>query len=143
MTQKQLADAMTARGWKWSQTTVHTVEQGKRPLRLSESEDVLEILAWEGSLTGDDEGVEVAGLIRELQATETHLLMYIEEFLNDQFALELATSSTKDEKLKERVRFLLSHSPEKLVHSIRASLGMEADEPDYEGIPNVKYSEAP
>ncbi|MBW9121218.1 hypothetical protein JNB63_14055 [Microbacterium trichothecenolyticum] len=38
LSQKDLADAMRARGFKWSQATVWAVEKGERPLRLTEAE---------------------------------------------------------------------------------------------------------
>lgn len=38
LSQKDLADAMRARGFKWSQATVWSVEKGERPLRLTEAE---------------------------------------------------------------------------------------------------------
>ncbi|MEV4689448.1 helix-turn-helix domain-containing protein [Microbacterium sp. LWH3-1.2] len=38
MSQKDLAEAMRARGFKWSQATVWSVEKGERPLRLTEAE---------------------------------------------------------------------------------------------------------
>lgn len=44
MSQADLADAMKDRGFKWSQATVWSVEKGERPLRLTESEHVSEIL---------------------------------------------------------------------------------------------------
>jgi transcriptional regulator with XRE-family HTH domain len=44
MTQKDLADRMAARDWKWSQATVWSVETGKRPLRYSEALDICWIL---------------------------------------------------------------------------------------------------
>lgn len=43
MTQAQLATAMKQRGWKWSQTTVGNIEQGKRPLKVSELVSLAEI----------------------------------------------------------------------------------------------------
>ncbi len=36
--QKDLADAMRERGFKWSQATVWSVEKGERPLRLTEAQ---------------------------------------------------------------------------------------------------------
>lgn len=44
MSQKDLADAMRARGFKWSQATVWAVEKGERPLRLTEAEGLAAIL---------------------------------------------------------------------------------------------------
>lgn len=47
LSQKALAEKMRERGWKWSQATVWSVEQGERPLRLAESVDLAEILEAE------------------------------------------------------------------------------------------------
>ena len=44
LSQKDLADLMRERGWKWSQATVWSVERGDRPLRLAEAEDLARIL---------------------------------------------------------------------------------------------------
>lgn len=44
LSQKDLADRMRERGWKWSQATVWSIEKGERPLRLAEAEDVADIL---------------------------------------------------------------------------------------------------
>lgn len=43
-TQQELADAMRECGWAWAQPTVCDVEQGKRPLRLAEADDLATIL---------------------------------------------------------------------------------------------------
>ena len=53
LSQKDLAAAMKAKGWKWSQATVWSIEKGERPLRLAEAEDVAAIL-----------GTSVMGLAR-------------------------------------------------------------------------------
>lgn len=42
--QQSLADAMRARGHRWSQATVWGVEKGKRPISLAEAVDLAEIL---------------------------------------------------------------------------------------------------
>ena len=44
MTQADLAAAMKGLGWKWSQSTVWSIERGDRPLRLAEALAVAEIL---------------------------------------------------------------------------------------------------
>jgi transcriptional regulator with XRE-family HTH domain len=45
MSQKDLADRMRARGFKWSQATVWAIERGERPLRLAEAEEVAHLLS--------------------------------------------------------------------------------------------------
>ncbi|MEV5042724.1 helix-turn-helix domain-containing protein [Microbacterium sp. LMI1x-1-1.1] len=44
ISQSELAAQMKALGWKWSQSTVWSIEKGDRPLRLAEAEDLLPIL---------------------------------------------------------------------------------------------------
>lgn len=44
MSQKDLADTMRKRGFKWSQATVWSVEKGERPLRLAEAEQLADLL---------------------------------------------------------------------------------------------------
>ena len=44
MTQVELAEAMTARGWQWHQSTVARVESGQQSLRFAEAEALVEIL---------------------------------------------------------------------------------------------------
>lgn len=57
--QRDLANAMRARGWNWSQTTVWQAEAGQRPLRLAEAADLADELGISvDRLLGrtDDEG---------------------------------------------------------------------------------------
>lgn len=42
--QQWLADEMRKRGWRWSQATVWSVEQGTRPLRLAEAQALASIM---------------------------------------------------------------------------------------------------
>lgn len=44
MSQQALAEAMRARGWKWSQATVWSIEKGERPLKLAEASDLSNML---------------------------------------------------------------------------------------------------
>lgn len=48
LSQADLAREMKERGFKWSQATVWSIEKGERPLRLSESKHVAEILGVKG-----------------------------------------------------------------------------------------------
>ena len=43
-TQQAVADEMRQRGWRWSQSTVWSVEKGDRALRLAEAEDLSAVL---------------------------------------------------------------------------------------------------
>lgn len=46
LSQKELASAMTDRGFKWSQATVSQIEKGERPLRLSEADHLAELIRF-------------------------------------------------------------------------------------------------
>lgn len=46
MSQKELAAAMTDRGFKWSQATISQIEKGERPLRLSEADHLAELIRF-------------------------------------------------------------------------------------------------
>lgn len=46
MSQKELAAAMTGRGFKWAQATVSQIEKGERPLRLSEADHLAELIRF-------------------------------------------------------------------------------------------------
>lgn len=56
MSQKELADRMRDRGWKWAQATVWKVERGERPLRFLEAIAVCEILDHDLSALVEGEG---------------------------------------------------------------------------------------
>lgn len=59
LTQKELADRMASRGWKWSQSTVWSVESGKRPLRFAEAVDISYVLDSSlADLEGSEEDIE-------------------------------------------------------------------------------------
>lgn len=64
MTQQELGERMRDRGFKWSQATVWDVERGKRPLRLTESLEVIAILKKPGvtieSLWAVDNELQIA-----------------------------------------------------------------------------------
>ncbi|MCH9276408.1 helix-turn-helix domain-containing protein [Bifidobacterium amazonense] len=48
LSQEELAARMKQRGYRWSQSTVWSIERGDRPLRLTEALDVLDCLGCEG-----------------------------------------------------------------------------------------------
>lgn len=50
VSQEELADEMRGRGYKWSKATIWSIEQGTRPLRLSEAMDVLDVLGFTPSV---------------------------------------------------------------------------------------------
>lgn len=48
MSQRDLAAAMTERGFKWSQATVSQIEKGTRPLRHNEAQHLAELIKYGG-----------------------------------------------------------------------------------------------
>lgn len=48
LSQRDLAAAMTGRGFKWSQATVSQIEKGTRPLRYNEAQHLAELIAFGG-----------------------------------------------------------------------------------------------
>ena len=46
-TQDELAKEMRSLGYKWSKTTVWSIETGERPLKLSEAQDLLKCLGYD------------------------------------------------------------------------------------------------
>ncbi|WP_336698259.1 helix-turn-helix transcriptional regulator [Curtobacterium sp. USHLN213] len=71
LSQAELARLLRAGGLKWSQTTVWLVENGERPLRLSEAMAVASLLGVTvEQLTGDE--VDSAGM----RAAELSMLRY-------------------------------------------------------------------
>lgn len=65
-TQEALAQLMKERGHKWSQNTVWLVEQGKRPLRFTEAQDLSTILGFYNldMLTRQPEVLSAASAVR-------------------------------------------------------------------------------
>lgn len=47
--QRDLAAAMTGRGFKWSQATVSQVEKGSRPLRFNEAQHLADLIGFGGT----------------------------------------------------------------------------------------------
>lgn len=140
MTQRQLAEAMQARGWKWSQTTVHTVEQGTRPLRLTESEDLREIFGQGYQLTLADADTQLVTAIGDARAATAAVERAVRQFLDAQFNVSHYGSQASPELQAEAQEFE-DDSPERIVHRVRNKIGVVASIVDYEGVPGVQYSE--
>lgn len=65
LSQEELAERMTERGFGFSQATVWKIEQGKRPVKLSEAValgDALGMLRWASLLDHPDQGKHAAQL---------------------------------------------------------------------------------
>ena len=74
MSQKALADAMRERGYKWSQSTVWSVEKGDRPLKLAEASDLAEVFnsSLDGLLVPSFERRAITRLFRDLMTVQSY-----------------------------------------------------------------------
>jgi len=100
MSQTDLAAAMRARGWKWSQATVWAVERGDRPLRLSEATDVVAVLNLGinalSMLTGVDEYVMLRTSMSRMFDANRDLEEAVERYRNAQLQLAAAADQAED-----------------------------------------------
>ena len=98
ISQQDLADEMRSRGWKWSQSTVWSIEKGERPLRLAEAEDLHEALGLNS--------VEalLAGKFGSLLAA---LLLGTSESADENLAIAVTRSVREHVRLASKVQKLL------------------------------------
>jgi transcriptional regulator with XRE-family HTH domain len=98
MSQKELASKMRARGWKWSQATLWAVEKGERPLRLTESEDLAEVLGVPSSLLRyPDAHSDVMERVRESGRAARDLEVAVRVLRESNAELALAAAKRRDE----------------------------------------------
>ncbi|WP_146243319.1 hypothetical protein [Curtobacterium sp. MCBD17_021] len=91
--QKDVADAMRQRGHKWSQATVWSVEKGERPLRLTEADDLVNVLGYPSvRLSAPDAETRGWAMLRELRAAESELERAVERYIEAQDQLAFAVS---------------------------------------------------
>lgn len=95
--QKELADRMRERGFKWSQATVWSIEHGERPLRLSEAQEVADILMrpLDMLLAQDGEAV-VHAATRTVAERYNDILKAMEEYDEARGNLALALDAIPD-----------------------------------------------
>jgi transcriptional regulator with XRE-family HTH domain len=91
LSQKEVAELMRQRGFRWSQATVWSIEKGERPLRLSEAEAVLDALGQPFfNLTADEGEAVVDRWMRECSAASESLKAAIERFERGRLNLALS-----------------------------------------------------
>ena len=91
--QKDLADAMRERGHKWSQATVWSVEKGERPLRLTEADDLVEVLGHPFvRLSAPDSETLGWAMLRGLRAAEGDIEKAVERYIDAQDQLAVGVS---------------------------------------------------
>ncbi|RPE75622.1 hypothetical protein EDF28_3567 [Curtobacterium sp. PhB137] len=89
LSQKEVAELMRARGFRWSQATVWSIEKGERPLRLSEAQAVVEVLGQPFfDLTADDGEAVVDAWMRECSNASKALEAAVDRF--EQARMQLA-----------------------------------------------------
>jgi len=148
MTQKELAAAMKARGWRWSQTTVWSVENGERPLRLAEAEDLRSILPSGWSLTMRDPDAGAIDQNKRMYAADKALRKAIRDYLEEQLQLRFAaTAEGVSPRVQELVSDWLEVTPAMVVEeeAIEADIEADAEELRYEKVRALReqHSEAP
>jgi len=132
--QADVAAAMRARGFKWSQTTVWKVESGERPLRFVEASglaDVLGIGLSEFSLTTLD--ALIVRYVTQQQERERALAEAITAYLAGQRELAACADFVDDEtgflddEIAQRVTNLLTRSPEAITEEARVTVRHETE----------------
>lgn len=122
--QKDIAEAMTEHGWKWSQTTVWSIEQGKRPLRLAEAEDLVRVLDLQSivSITAPAGEFEYLVTQTQLQQAQRELVLQAEKVLRLQRQmveeLNQMPTSTLDEGAVRGLEWDLRETPVELVYDL-------------------------
>lgn len=127
MSQRDLADAMKARGWKWSHVTVGAVERGERPLRLSESEDIKRILGSQFPLTMADSDTVLAVWNGEMSQAHDDLEKAVEHYVDTQVQLQAAGDRAESPRLREVLTAWLDVSPEQVVRNVLRRMELQND----------------
>lgn len=128
ITQKDLAERMRERGWKWSQATVWAVEKGDRPLRLAEAEDLSDILgvpSWQ-ALSGTDVQSRFWSAFREVESLGRSLVVAIDLYLEAQSELAIVAHEARVDGIERaQVEQLLLLAPEELARQRRLHADLE------------------
>jgi len=107
MTQKQLAERMTRRGFSIRQTTIAKIEAGQRPVRVNEAVALANILAVElGDLVDDP---VASGEAAELSAEHRRLLREV-------FELEAQVNSLRATRASTDLQLMDAHDRLRQLH---------------------------
>ena len=90
-TQQAVADEMRQRGWRWSQSTVWSVEKGDRALRLAEAEDLSAVLGTASvhSFLTEPVGAHIQQGVRRVSNAYRAIVESVWECLDAQDALKV------------------------------------------------------
>ncbi|TCJ23541.1 XRE family transcriptional regulator [Microbacterium sp. PI-1] len=109
LSQKDLADAMRKRGFRWSQATVWGVEKGERPLRLTEAEAVAEVLGESvNMLVASGEGFDLTMLFRAVRDPLDEIEALTAEAFREQKNMAMLAAHLLDDEMR---RLSLRDSP--------------------------------
>lgn len=133
--QKALAKEMRDRGWKWSQTTVWSVERGARPLKLAEAQSLAAIFGTEiSSLLDDRSDIQIREAIYECEVGERQIRSDSMEFLAAQARLKDLLSGVRAQgKPTADYDDWLEQTPERIAAAARSlwRLDTEAERPGH------------
>jgi hypothetical protein len=129
--QKDVAAAMSDRGWKWSQSTVWSVEKGERPLRVAEAEDLATILGtFTHYFTLPDPESRVHEYMLWMVQANKELSEAISQFYTGQVNLAMIADAYESElwpSTLEGVRGWLMETPATVATRIRQREQMEGN----------------
>lgn len=138
MSQKDLAERMRERGWKWSQATVWSIEKGERPLRLAEAEDVSAVLGGIGThrLTAPEPEAVIWSWMHVVSRAHGQLEAAIQEYWDAQDQLTVAAEQSDihpESGLGQGVIDWITREPEDVAGVLRNKLD-EANRREFEDI---------
>lgn len=124
MTQQQLADEMRNLGFKWSQSTVWSIEQGTRPIRLTEALALNRVfgVGSETRLAWPEPMVEVQDRMRAVSEAARQVRESIEELQEKSFELAVVTARHEPGdlgRLYEAVEDWMSYGIPEVVDELR------------------------
>ncbi|WP_156465996.1 MULTISPECIES: helix-turn-helix domain-containing protein [unclassified Rathayibacter] len=92
MTQRELAEKMRQRGWKWTHVTVGSVERGERPLRLSEAQAVVGAIGrgFVEDLLSSEADATVRAWMHKMTEANAEIERVVREYVDTQFHLAVA-----------------------------------------------------
>jgi hypothetical protein len=126
--QQDVADAMRAAGYKWSQATVWAVEKGERPLRLAEAESLAEVLGTRiDNFTRTESFVKLEIARSRVYEAFERLKADMNDFYDRQFFLALVAEDVEiSETMRDFIEDWLRMTPEHIGSLVRSAREGEA-----------------
>lgn len=127
--QADIAKMMRARGWKWSQGTISTIETGERPLRFNEAADLADILDVPlDSLLREEGDAEISARARVVASAANSLATAVEDYWEAQVNLAIVgdQAESRDGQSLVILGDWLAKRPEDIIAGLRAKHDAEA-----------------